>query len=317
MLGGFTDDYTAFTGAITLNGAANFTAAGGGRVDFKGPIGGTGSVTIGNATVEGDATAAGIGLAGSGVVVFAASNTYSGPTLVNNGELYVNGSLNATSSVSVVAGAALGGQGTVNASVVVQAGGTIEAGQLGAGTLTLNGGLAFTGGGTIDFGGLTAGGTGPLVIGGTGLSTGGNSIAIDVTGGTYGVGSYPLIHLQHQLARVAQPSKVSLPARGSGVLSVSGDNLTLSVTGASTPISWTDSTNNNIGTRRARTGRSPRVRPIRRQPRSRCGRLRPGHEQHRGHHRAERASALSDVRQLRSTTYTVSGSSRHCRSHAA
>ena len=66
VLGGFTDDYTAINGSITLNGSATFTANGpaaGGRVDFNGTISGSGAVAVGNGSstyVEGDSNANGI-----------------------------------------------------------------------------------------------------------------------------------------------------------------------------------------------------------------------------------------------------------------
>ena len=154
VLGGFTDDYTAINGSITLNGSATFTANGpaaGGRVDFNGSIGGSGAVVVGNGSltfVEGDSNAngiKGIQLSNNGAVVFAGANSYTGPTTIDNGELYVNGSLNAASAVSVLSGATLGGKGTVNGAVTVQAGGMLEGGQVGSGTLTLGGGLTFGG----------------------------------------------------------------------------------------------------------------------------------------------------------------------------
>ena len=190
VLGGFTDDYTALNGSITLNGSATFTANGpaaGGRVDFNGSIGGSGAVVVGNGSstfVEGDSNAngiKGIQLSNNGAVVFAGANSYTGPTTIDNGELYVNGSLNASSTVSVLSGATLGGKGTVNGAVTVQAGGMLEGGQVGSGTLTLGGGLTFGGlGSSINFGGLAAsGGPGIKVIGSLSIS---NTVTINVTG---------------------------------------------------------------------------------------------------------------------------------------
>ena len=120
VLGGFTDDYTAINGSITLNGSATFTANGlaaGGRVDFNGTISGSGAVAVGNGSstyVEGDSNAngiQGIQLTNNGAVVFAGANSYTGPTTIHNGELYVNGSLNAASAVSVLPGGDAGWQG--------------------------------------------------------------------------------------------------------------------------------------------------------------------------------------------------------------
>ncbi len=201
VLGGFTDDYTAINGGITLNGSATFTANGpaaGGRVDFNGTISGSGAVVVGNGSstyVEGDSNAngiKGIQLLNNGAVVFAGANGYTGPTTIDNGELYVNGSLNAASAVTVLSGATLGGKGTVSGAVTVQAGGMLEGGQMGAGTLTLGGGLTFSGiGSAIDFGGLAAsGGPGLKISGSLSIS---NPVTINVTGAIPGTGNYPLI----------------------------------------------------------------------------------------------------------------------------
>ena len=110
-LGGFTNDYSAYTGNITLNQDATtpttFTAANGGRVDFTGAISGNGSVLVGNSTVEGDAVSPGIALTGNGIIAFNGSNTYTGSTTVNAGSLYVNGSLSPSSTVTINSGGIL------------------------------------------------------------------------------------------------------------------------------------------------------------------------------------------------------------------
>ncbi|WP_273876911.1 autotransporter-associated beta strand repeat-containing protein, partial [Serratia marcescens] len=48
---------------------------------------------------------------GIGTLVLTGNNTYSGPTLVNQGRLAINGSV--TSDVSVQSGGIVGGSGTV------------------------------------------------------------------------------------------------------------------------------------------------------------------------------------------------------------
>ncbi len=247
VLGGFTDDYTAINGSITLNGSATFTANGpaaGGRVDFNGTISGSGAVVVGNGSstyVEGDSNAngiKGIQLTNNGTVVFAGANGYTGPTTINNGELYVNGSLNAASAVSVLSGATLGGKGTVNGAVTVQAGGMLEGGQFGAGTLTLGGDLSFTGSGSaINFGGLAAfGGSGLAINGSLSIAS---PVTINVTGAIPGTKYYPLIRSSSLNGSSTSSFVVgSLPARAAAHLAVSGGDLFLDVT-ALYSVAWT------------------------------------------------------------------------------
>ena len=147
------------TASNTYNGS---TAVNGGTLQLgtgvagqDGSIGSTSGVTLSNSTaivykVAGSQTA-GYGIngtgsltkTGSGTLVLAASNGYSGPTVVNAGQLTISstGSINIASAVSVNAGAALalGQSGSSN-------------------TLTLNGGRLSLGadwgtGGTITFSG--------------------------------------------------------------------------------------------------------------------------------------------------------------------
>ena len=246
VLGGFTDDYTAINGGITLNGSATFTANGpaaGGRVDFNGTISGSGAVVVGNGSstyVEGDSNAngiKGIQLLNNGAVVFAGANGYTGPTTIDNGELYVNGSLNAASAVTVLSGATLGGKGTVSGAVTVQAGGMLEGGQMGAGTLTLGGGLTFSGiGSAIDFGGLAAsGGPGLKISGSLSIS---NPVTINVTGAIPGTGNYPLISSSSPSLLASNFVVGALPARAAATRSVSGGELFLDVT-ALYSVAWT------------------------------------------------------------------------------
>ena len=53
-VGGFTPDYTKFSGTLNLNGVNTFlTSRTGGQVDFTGVISGAGNVTVGNTVIEG------------------------------------------------------------------------------------------------------------------------------------------------------------------------------------------------------------------------------------------------------------------------
>jgi len=83
----------------------------------------------------------GIRKLGNGVLELSGVNTYTHDTLVDDGTVLVNGSLNAGSIVTVSAGATLGGTGTVG-DIFVNSGGTIAPGasveSLNVGSLTLS-----------------------------------------------------------------------------------------------------------------------------------------------------------------------------------
>ncbi|HAT5049448.1 TPA: S8 family serine peptidase, partial [Serratia marcescens] len=76
---------------------------------------------------------------GIGTLVLTGNNTYSGPTLVNQGRLAVNGSV--TSAVSVQSGGIVGGSGTVG-SLTARRGGTVAPGNS-IGTLNVAGNVSF------------------------------------------------------------------------------------------------------------------------------------------------------------------------------
>ncbi|CAI1990952.1 Extracellular serine protease precursor [Serratia marcescens] len=76
---------------------------------------------------------------GRGTLVMTGANTYSGPTLVNQGRLAINGSV--TSDVSVQNGGIVGGSGTVG-SLTARRGGTVAPGNS-IGTLNVAGNVSF------------------------------------------------------------------------------------------------------------------------------------------------------------------------------
>lgn len=74
---------------------------------------------------------------GTGTWLLSADSTYTGATLVDEGELAVEGSLNAGSAVSVQDAGVLGGHGNVNGTVTATGGGSVMGGRNGGGTLTV------------------------------------------------------------------------------------------------------------------------------------------------------------------------------------
>lgn len=128
-LGGNSASNSTFSGVIKLSSISgtadgmNVTAAAGGRVNFTGGI-----VKEATATGTGDT----VNKVGAGVVALSGTNTYSGVTTVSAGVLLVNGTLSAvtTGTVSVVAGATLGGNGRVLRDVSVADNASLAAGDM-------------------------------------------------------------------------------------------------------------------------------------------------------------------------------------------
>ncbi|MFH1983294.1 MAG: autotransporter domain-containing protein [Pseudomonadota bacterium] len=119
---------------------------------------------------------------GSGTTILSGANTYSGPTTVNAGTLFVNGSI-ASSTTTVNTGATLGGTGTVGA--VTINGGTLAPGNS-IGTLNVTGNVDFTGGGNYSVEVDAAGGSDKIVATGTATLTSG-IVSVQPTSGTYAV----------------------------------------------------------------------------------------------------------------------------------
>ncbi|MGN6554879.1 MAG: beta strand repeat-containing protein [Verrucomicrobiota bacterium] len=85
---------------------------------------------------------------GTGTLTLTAASSYSGPTLVNNGTLLVNGWIGPT-TVSVESGATIGGSGLISGNVTVKPNGTATAGAANVvGTLTVVGDLTLQAGAT-------------------------------------------------------------------------------------------------------------------------------------------------------------------------
>ncbi len=122
---------TIGAGNVTNNSALVFSNSANNTVG--GVISGTGTVTV----------------LGGASVSLNSSNTYSGPTFVNNGALLVNNTLG-TGLVTVASGARLGGVGNIRGSVLINSGGILTPGNP-TGTLTISSNLTLNAGSVINF----------------------------------------------------------------------------------------------------------------------------------------------------------------------
>lgn len=126
-------------GVTTFNVAA--TGAGGADLVVSAPL----------VNGSGDYSGAGsLAKTGNGVLLLTGANTYTGPTTVGGGTLFVDGSLGA-GAVTVAAGGALGGTGVIGGPTTVQSGGTLSPGGTGIGALTINNTLTLSPGGNCVF----------------------------------------------------------------------------------------------------------------------------------------------------------------------
>src|SRR6185295_7199399 len=79
------------------------------------------------ASALGASNTAGLNVTGGGTLVLAASNAYSGPTIVSAGVLLVDGSTSAATNIDVNGGT-LGGTGSVAGDVTVESAGALAPG---------------------------------------------------------------------------------------------------------------------------------------------------------------------------------------------
>lgn len=124
--------------------------------------------------------------AGAAEEIFSGANTYSGPTIVSNGTLLVDGSLGG--GAATVAGGTLGGTGIIGGPVTIQPGGTLAPGisSNSIGTLTIDNNLNLSGETFIK---LNAAGQSNDMIGGLAQLTYGGTLTVTNLAGTPAAGN--------------------------------------------------------------------------------------------------------------------------------
>lgn len=121
------------SGYVLSGDALRFGVAGGGTINTAAGV----TTTIGSALIDGTGTS--LTKVGSGTLLLSGISSYTGPTQLNAGALIINGSIAASSGLTVAAGTLLTGSGQLPSTTV---NGTLSPGNS-PGTLTVNGNLTF------------------------------------------------------------------------------------------------------------------------------------------------------------------------------
>jgi fibronectin-binding autotransporter adhesin len=158
-------------------------------------VGGVNTNSVFNGTISDGASLTALIFNGPGALTLTGSNTFSGNTTVNGGELIINnpaGSGTGSGTVTVNSGATLGGDGTIGGQVSLAAGATLAPGSNGFGTLTITNDLGLNNGSILDFQlgahSSQVSVTGDLTLGGT--------LNLSANAG-FGPGTYPLFTYGH------------------------------------------------------------------------------------------------------------------------
>ena len=199
--------------SMTNNGTFDIRAS-----DTMGMLAGSGLVTIGtgisttlaignesskiatfSGVIENGLGVLGINKSGSSTQILTGTNTYTGPTLLNerSGILLVNspGSLQGTVSVTVNSGTTLGGNGTIMSPVTVASGGCLLPADAGViGTLTLGSSLTLNGATLFYDVPATLSASDVINVAGVLTVNGVNTVALSFPGGVAPAGDYTLMN---------------------------------------------------------------------------------------------------------------------------
>ncbi len=154
----------------------------------------------------------GLTKSGTGTWTLSGANTYTGPTSVTAGKLFINGDqASATGNVTLSANATLGGTGTIGGNMTIAANGRLE----------FNIGTSAVSHDKLDF------------ATGRSLTFSGSSVLVITTTGGASTGTYTLLTAPGGITGVA-PATLSLPSGWAASVSISGNDLLLNVTSAGT-----------------------------------------------------------------------------------
>jgi len=183
-----------------------------------------------------------------GTLILTATNTYTGPTIAQQGTLCFNGETNATASVEVKAGAALGGTGTLHCAVTFEPGANIALAGNGYGTLTLadpNGITLENARLSFDLQDPLEGPSDCLALDGPLTLSGANTVSVIFplqgrSAGTYTLATYPSL--------AGDGTLTLTPAYPNAKLVLGMNALTLEITGSGATqwLTWVGDADNNV-----------------------------------------------------------------------
>ncbi len=167
----FTGSAASLSNNFTANGLLN---AGSGALDVAGDVtagearnlvvnASSGAVNLAGRVADNAGGSSAFTKAGAGIVLLAATNSYTGNTYVDEGRLVVDGSIASSAVTFVTSGAILSGHGTVG-NLTLQSGGTGSPGNS-PGTMNVTGNLVWSGGANYNWDIYDATGTAGNLLG--------------------------------------------------------------------------------------------------------------------------------------------------------
>ena len=230
-MGGFSETINGLSGTGTVDGVSGMPTLTVGDNDQTGTFSGVIKNTAGTLALT---------KIGNGTLTLGNTNTYGGATLISGGTLLVNGN-QSTATGTVTDNATLGGTGTLGGATTVN--GNLAPGTNGVGKLTFTGGLTFgtLAANTLKFelgANTTAGTTYDTVVTNT-LAIGTLNFAnFQFTDtGTLAAGTYTLISSGAAITGSIGTATGAIGAF-TGTLSISGNNLVLTVSSGSPYTAW-------------------------------------------------------------------------------
>ncbi len=166
---------------------------------------------------------------GTGRLILAGENSFVGPLFAHDGELVVNGEIAAGAGVEILDHARLSGAGSIARAVALQPGGTISPGAGSSGSLLSLDSLEWHAGGVLEF--TLGDGARQLEVNGELSKTGSgtHAIVIDGADGLEAGQSYTLVSFASTDFSAEDFTLVSTPPGLEGDLTLSGNNLILTI----------------------------------------------------------------------------------------